>query len=185
MDVALRCSCGALAGGAADVDPERNRRIVCMCDDCQAYAHYLMAERVLDANGGTEIVPMFPAQLRITRGLANLACLRLSPNGLFRFYATCCRTPIANCKAAGVPYAGVFRDVLDVDAASLGRVFARMQGRFGHPPLPSGTSPGLSPRVMLYTLRFAAQGCLMQAWQPSPFFEPDGQPRVAPHVVAN
>jgi|ERR1041384_504492 hypothetical protein len=182
MDVPLQCRCGALGGVAMGVTPKTNRLIVCMCDDCQAYARLLNRADVLDANGGTHIVPMYPAQLRITRGVEHLACLRLYPQGLFRFYAGCCRTPVANCKSAGLPYAGVVRQILDVDDAALGPVFARMQGRYGYGLLPPGTSQKVSPRSIFYTLRFAAYGTLTRRQRPSPFFDDDGQPRTVPVV---
>jgi hypothetical protein len=178
MDIPLRCGCGKLGGLARGIERGQNRRIVCMCDDCQAYARKLNRADVLGANGGTEIIPMFPSQIMLLRGLDQLACLRLTPHGLFRFYARCCKTPIANCKAASLPYAGVVRVALDFDADALGPIYARMQGRYGYGKLPPGTSLKVSPRTILYTLRFVARGAILRAQRPSPFFDDSGQPIV-------
>ena len=40
-NVALSCTCGKVRGTARDVDPAYGNHIVCMCDDCQTYAHHL------------------------------------------------------------------------------------------------------------------------------------------------
>ena len=71
-ELALRCHCGAVAGRASGVGlatATGGVHIVCMCDDCQAYAHYLQtAGRVLDDYGGTGIYQLTPAQLSLVRG---------------------------------------------------------------------------------------------------------------------
>src|SRR5262245_25612243 len=96
-DLAIRCDCGAVRGVARGVSGERGNRVVCYCDDCQSFAHVLeRSEDTLDAHGGTEIFQMSPAQLEFTAGADRLACLRLTPKGLLRWYASCCRTPIGN-----------------------------------------------------------------------------------------
>ena len=77
MDISLKCSCGALRGVVHDISSRFGHRTVCMCDDCQAYAHYLgQAKTVLDDNGGTEVVPVAPAHIEITQGIENLKSLQ-------------------------------------------------------------------------------------------------------------
>ena len=109
MDIPLKCSCGAMRGFVHDISSQRGHRTVCMCNDCQAYAHYLgQAITVLDANGGTDVVPVAPANLEITQGIENLKCLRLTEKGMLRWYAGCCNTPIANSAAISkIPFAGL------------------------------------------------------------------------------
>jgi hypothetical protein len=46
--------------------------------------------------GGTDILAMAPDGLRFTQGADQLACMSLGPNGLLRWYARCCRTPMGN-----------------------------------------------------------------------------------------
>jgi hypothetical protein len=184
MDIRLQCRCGALRGIALAV--EGSPRIVCYCDDCQAYARRLGAEGVLDEHGGTDIVPVTPARLRITEGARNLRCLRLTAKGMYRWYAGCCRTPIANTMSARMPYAGVVHSVLnraDRDAA-VPRVTARVQGRFAIGEPPAGTLRSASPRVILRVLRFLAVAFLTRQGQPSPFFTADGRPRAEPEIIA-
>ena len=100
-EVPLKCSCGSVQGVARDVSPKTGNRLVCMCDDCQAYAHHLgRAEHILDRNGGTEVFQLTPSQLTLTEGREHLRCLRLKEKGLMRWYAGCCNTPVANTLAS-------------------------------------------------------------------------------------
>jgi len=66
--------------------------------DCQAFARLLERTDVLDPAGGTGIFQMPPARMQLTTGADGLRCLRLSDKVL-RWYADCCRTPIANTAA--------------------------------------------------------------------------------------
>lgn len=190
QDILLRCACGSVRGRAADVSAARGNRLVCLCDDCQAYAHWLeQAERVLDGDGGTEVFQLTPAQLTLTTGHDQVRCVRLSTKGLLRWYAGCCRTPIANTLASSaMPFAGVvhtFIDLGDDEALDrLGPVLARVQGRFA----PRGVPPGAHARaplsLIVRSVRQLAAGWWAKAHRPSPFFDDAGQPVVTPTVVA-
>ena len=100
-DVPLRCACGTVRGVARGLSPTRGHRVVCYCDDCQRFAHFLgAAQTILDPHGGTDIFQTSPARLEITAGGDLLACLRLRPrSNVLRWYAGCCRTPIGNTPA--------------------------------------------------------------------------------------
>ena len=53
--VPFRCSCGALRGQIVPYRNERPKRLICYCDDCQAFAKILgRGEDVLDEHGGTD-----------------------------------------------------------------------------------------------------------------------------------
>lgn len=89
----------------------------------------------MDAHGGTEILQISPARLSITEGNDRLACLRLRPKGLLRWYAACCKSPLGNTQATGqVPFVGLFCSALGPSAAevevALGPIRARVNGRF-------------------------------------------------------
>jgi hypothetical protein len=91
----LQCRCGTLKGL---VDrPETANRVVCYCSDCQAFARWLGHETdILDARGGSDVIQTLPRNVTFTEGADSLQCMRLSPKGLVRWYAACCRTPIGN-----------------------------------------------------------------------------------------
>ncbi|HVL76941.1 MAG TPA: DUF6151 family protein, partial [Noviherbaspirillum sp.] len=91
----IECKCGAL-GGTLEHGAEVNRA-VCYCDDCQAFARFLGRDNeVLDGAGGTEVIQTLQSRVRFERGHEHLACMRLSPRGMLRWYARCCNTPLGN-----------------------------------------------------------------------------------------
>lgn len=90
----LACRCGQVQG---ECDPARAyTRATCYCRDCRAFARWLGDGGLLDAAGGSDIVPMAPDGVRFTAGQEHLACMSLGPRGLLRWYAACCHTPLAN-----------------------------------------------------------------------------------------
>ena len=118
------------------VSRSTGNRLVCYCDDCQAFAHFLeRAEDVLDANGGTDLYQMSPTRLEITDGGENLACVRLTPKGILRWYADCCKTPIGNTLPTNrIPFVSLFHACMDLKGRSLdavlGPVRAGVHGRY-------------------------------------------------------
>jgi hypothetical protein len=190
-ELPLRCTCGTLRGRARGVGRRRSNRLACYCKDCQAFAHFLgRARELLDAHGGTEIVQLPPARVELTQGSEQLACMRLSPRGLMRWYAKCCNTPLANTlPKANMPFCGLISacwdPALDAEArdALLGPLRARVNGP-GHrdaegklaeiDTFPLGT--------ILHSIRVLAGGWIRGEHQPSPFFDYD-QPRAQPRVL--
>ena len=125
MGIGLRCQCGKLQG---EVDHHGvAARVVCYCKDCQAYARFLGRDAdVLDAAGGTEVEATVPAAVRFTAGLEHLGCMSLSPRGPYRWYATCCRTPIGNtARDPKMSYVGLIRACLDAADDTLDRQLGR------------------------------------------------------------
>lgn len=188
MKITIECQCGKLRG-TADSRYAKGYRAICLCDDCQAYAHYLgQAATVLDPNGGTDIFPINPAELKITQGLENLKCLRLIPKGMFRWYAGCCKTPIANSSAA-MPYIGIVHTILEKTNSlyelenQFGPSTARIQGKFGIKPLPGGTLESVSPAFILRALKLMLLVHLRRLAKPSPFLDKDGKTLVEPYIL--
>jgi hypothetical protein len=175
----------------SDFAKSKTIRIVCYCDDCQAFPHYLgRAQDVLDASGGTDICPAYPSQLRFTQGVEHLKCLRLTPKGLLRWYADFCKTPIGNCPPSfKVPYVGLIHSIMNHAAdgtthdAALGPVVACIQGRYGIRPLPPGAHEGTPLNAMAKAAKFIFRGWIKGWHQPSPFFDESGQARVRPYIL--
>jgi hypothetical protein len=118
---------------AHGVTPAVGNHGVCYCDDCQAFAKALgRADDVLDANGGTDIFQMSPARLEFTHGVDRVACLRLTPKGLARWYTSCCNTPIGNTAATrGIPFVGMIRAFVSEPASdALGPIRTRVFRKF-------------------------------------------------------
>jgi hypothetical protein len=188
-DVPLRCRCAHVRGVARDVSPSAGNHVVCYCDDCQAFARFLGTPGILDANGGTDIYQLAPARVTIDEGQDALACVRLSPKGLLRWYAGCCKTPIANTVSARVPFVGLVQPIMDHDAAglrredALGPVLARAFARFaaGEPP---GGAHAKVPLWLYFRFARTIGAWWLFARGPSPFFDATtGAPRAAPRVL--
>jgi Family of unknown function (DUF6151) len=124
MNHPLQCRCGTLKGY---VDPpDMANRGVCYCKDCRAFAHFLggPGDAVLDEHGGTEIVATLPKHVHFTQGLENLVCMSLSDQGLLRWYASCCNTPIGNTsRDFKMSYVGLIHSCLGKSAPSLEESF--------------------------------------------------------------
>ncbi len=123
MDHPLQCRCGKLKGYVSQ--PGSVNRAVCYCRDCQAFAHFLgRATEILDSKGGSDVVQTTPARVTLTNGMEMLACMRLTPNGLMRWYAKCCNTPIGNTLGNfKVSFVGLIHSCLDNGETSLDESF--------------------------------------------------------------
>jgi hypothetical protein len=182
-----------VTGVALDVSPARGNRLVCMCDDCQAYAEWLgVTEALLDVNGGTEVFQLTPAQVQIRGGHEHIRCVRLSKKGLMRWYVECCNTPIANTLAsARAPFLGLpcwFMDHASEGRSrdeDLGPVRARIQGRYGKPPLLPGSYPRAPLSLILRSVGQLVRGLIAGAHRPSPLFDEAGAPIVEPRVLSS
>ena len=107
--LSVSCRCGEFTAVVAIDNQNTPTRLKCYCVDCQTYARHLdQAEVQLDDNGGTDILQISPAQFSIKAGEKHLSSLMLSPKGIYRWYASCCNTPICNTTTnAEMPYVGL------------------------------------------------------------------------------
>lgn len=190
MEAALRihCDCGKFQGVFRDVAAGSGNRTVCYCRDCQAFARFLERPDVLDAHGGTELFQHSPRELLFTEGTEQLACVRLSDKGMLRWYAACCRTPIANTMpTSAMPFMGLISAVWDAEGdALLGPVRNRVQaqstiGDTGELEASRGIPLTVFARVLWLLLKARLRG----DHRHSPFFDPStGQPRARPQVLS-
>lgn len=181
----LQCRCGAVKG---EMETARAyTRATCYCKDCRAYARFLGQPGVLDASGGTDVVATAPAGVRITAGSEQIACMSLSPKGLLRWYASCCRTPLGNTsRDPKMPYVGLVTvcfaaapEVVDAAFGPAGRIVLNTK---------SATAP-VSPT----TLGFIAGGlrifsglisARLRRERATPFFDDSGRPLREPEVIS-
>jgi hypothetical protein len=189
-DISLRCRCGHVHGVAREVSPSAGFRFVCYCTDCQAFARFLERPDVLDAAGGTDIFQMAAGRVTFTAGMDALRCLTFSGKVL-RWYAACCRTPIANTAAtARFPVVALIHSFMDCEAAgascdeALGPPLCRIYDRSATAPLPANAPP--SPSLGM----FASRASKILGWwvrgldRPNPFFdERTNVPLSAPRVL--
>ena len=180
-EVPLSCTCGALKGVLHDVSRSTGTRVVCYCKDCQAFARHLGAHGVLDEQGGTDIYQTLPQHFEITSGAENLGCLRLSPKGLLRWYATCCNTPLCNTLANEKFYmVGVLSNTVLSEKAALGPIKAQVNvaGAIGGGVKSKGQ---LNAVVGILTRQL---GAMIWKRTQNPFFTDVGNPVVVPLVLS-
>lgn len=200
-DLEIRCACGKLRGMVRGVSPGQGNRGVCYCDDCQSFAHFLgRADAILDARGGTRIFQIGQGQVALTHGGEHLACMRLTPKGLLRWYASCCGTPLGNTGLTRrTPVVGLVEQCLappasarsldDVLGPSRFSVFAKF-ARTPRPGAPPPITPPPNPsrlaftRAILSMIGLVVEALLRGEGKRSPFFDPaTGEPRATPRVL--
>lgn len=137
QDLAVRCQCGSLAGTITGVSPRRVNRVVCHCQGCTSYAQALgRAERIFDEHGGTDVIHVSPRAVVFDTGIEHIACARMTERGALRWYARCCRTPLAHTlPSPGVPFLAINHACIVWPGAAsrddiVGPVRARLNGRF-------------------------------------------------------
>ena len=182
-DLPTRCKCSGVRGIARSVSPRTVNHAVCYCRDCRAFLHWLERDELLDDHGGTEIIQLGRSRLEIEEGHDQIQCMRLSPKGLHRWYAQCCKTPLANTLPA-IPFAGVARAVFDVRADDGESTFGPVMS--GHVRQAIGGAPPdakLRLRDAVHITRLLASWALRGLGHPTPFFDRKNRPVVTPRVL--
>lgn len=183
----IQCDCGRLKG-ALDQQAVVNR-CVCYCADCQAFARFLGREKeILDEQGGTEIIQTTPDNVTFSEGAGNLACMKLTPGGLLRWYAKCCNTPVGNTLPNfKTSFVGLIHNCLEhgdrslEDAFGPVRTYANPAHARGEPKPKQSGMAGAIMRILGQVLKARLSG----GYRRTPFFHPDsGQPVAAPKVLA-
>jgi hypothetical protein len=170
----IGCRCGAVRGRVSDASPRTANRVICYCDDCQAFAHHLYRRELLDPHGGSHIVQLAPASLSFHNGQEHIVGVRLTPKGLYRWYARCCNTPLGNTVSPAIPFVGVMTGAFQIGGQLpdelFGRPIAAIKGEYaiGEPPPGSkGIGFSLMARSIAKVLGWRLTG---QTW-PHPFFD--------------
>ncbi len=167
-DLTFSCSCGALKGHLDPSALQNGLHLACHCQDCRAAALY-RGQPDPKNTGGVHLFQMPPDMIHIDQGHAQLKLFRLGPNGLFRWYAGCCGTPIANTlKSAKLPFAAISTNCF-ADPTLFGKVKAE-----GFLPT---KKPGQSPshrggmRVVYAIFSRMIVSRLSGRWIENPFFD--------------
>lgn len=175
QSISIECACGSVKWGINS----RNwgRLIKCYCADCQSHVRHLRrAEDYLGENG-TEIFQTTPDNVHFTKGREHLAVLRLSPNGILRWYTQCCCTPVANTLAtAALPFCGL---PLQNGAEAFGPIRAHANTARAAPPR---NQSGVFGAIATLVGR-AAWARLTGKPRHAPFFESNGRPIAEPMVL--
>ena len=186
-DISLKCECGEVQGLAKDVSPENGNRIICMCDNCQDYMTHLGKEEYLDQYGGTDIFQLTPSQIKFTHGQENIRCVKMTENGILRWYAGCCNTPIANTMpSAKIPFAGMPHSFMDHEAGgktrdqALGPVIAKLFGSFARGNMPEDAHEKAPFWLFIRSIKLLFVAWVRGKAKPNPFYNDDGSPISTP-----
>lgn len=185
--ISLRCHCGAVRGSTRPVSESSGTRVVCYCDDCRAYLHYLKRPELLDAAGGSDIFQMAPGDLVLTEGESEVRCMRLSSRGMHRFYAGCCRTPIGNTLGPRLPFIGVLHAFMELTPQQRDARLGPASGIMAQFATSASVLPGSHPKMPLRLILNATQRMLVWSLTGrarSPLF-PGGRPIAAPTVLSS
>lgn len=184
----IQCDCGKFNASLDNLPKATPGRVACYCDDCQTYLYSLGRKDLLDEAGGTEILPVYPQNIKIESGAEHLKSVRLSPKGLDRWVTTCCNTPIANTRAK-FPWVGVLAQAVlkepdkgQVEKA-LGPIRSRVAGNFALKTPPEGTSQNLRFHDVKVVMPFVIKGFLFGKSKPSPFFTEEFKPISEPQLM--
>jgi hypothetical protein len=127
------------------------------------------------------VVQVAPAWVSFSHGTERLACLRLAPTGMYRFYAECCQTPVGNAISANVPFIGLAQAMVAMPASLAPAVNINRASSRGGPPAGS----------LLHEVGATAKAvALLASWkvrrlgQPSALFSPEGKAVVEPRVLS-
>lgn len=171
----IKCDCGKFRAELTQFPQNTPGRFICYCDDCQAFLNYLKRSDLMNEFGGTEIIPAYPADIKFITGQDVVKCVRLHSKGMYRFYTSCCHTPIANTDPTG-PWAGIIhrmytnKDSTILDR-ELGPVKCSMMGKFAKGTPPVGTPDKFDFKAMVTVLPFIIKGKIFAKAKNSPFFK--------------
>jgi hypothetical protein len=175
-DVELSCQCGKIHGIARGISPSVVNRVLCYCDDCQAFLHYLERADLFEPHSGTDVVQVAPQVVSFDKGNQSIVALRLTSKGMYRWYASCCKTPLGNTVSPSFPFIGmpleVFRDVNDARSQNelFGPVRGASFGKFATEGIPAGSTK-VNFRVVIRALRLVLGWKLSGKTWPHPFFD--------------
>ena len=162
-------------------------RATCYCKDCRAFARFLGQPGVLDAKGGADIVATAPAGVGFTPGSPHGSRMLLSPKGLLRWFASCCRTPLGNTpRDPKVPYAGMVTACFDAAPQAVDAAF----GSRDRIVLNTGSATAAVHATPLAFLTGGLRilvgiiGVRLRRERASPFFDASGRPLREPEVIS-
>ncbi len=182
----IQCNCRGFQAELTAFPRNTPGRLMCYCDDCQNYLEKLGRTDLLDGYGGTEVIPVYPSEIKFLQGQEHLRCNRFGKRGLSRWSTTCCNSPIVNTRAR-FPWAGVFHSAYTVEdkdfLEKFGRVRCRIRGKYatGNPPFKISDDVGL--KAMMIVLPFVLKGKILKKDAPSPFFKEDGKTPISEVVI--
>jgi hypothetical protein len=128
-----------------------------------------------------------PDRVRFERGADQIACMSLSPNGTLRWFAACCRTPLANTpRNWRFPHVGLVHDCLESQgdtSAVFGPVRMVVNRQRASRPVAAAPLPRFIAAIARYAVGLLTAR-VTGAYRRNPFFDDTGKPLAVPKVVS-
>ncbi|MEO1110228.1 MAG: DUF6151 family protein [Pseudomonadota bacterium] len=176
--LAFSCICGEVTGRIKPQGLKHGSHAVCFCADCRAGQLYF--KQPDPAPGPVEVFQIAPHELIFETGSENLAAIKLSPNGMLRWYAACCNAPLAATpNTPKFPFVGFIAARLS-DTTALGPITTR-----AYIPTSGGKHKHAGIRAAIVAmLKRVAKSRLSGKWKQTPFFDvATGEPVVSPKLI--
>lgn len=169
-ELTWRCRCEAVEAHL----PRQGNRIVCYCKSCRSFVEQFGKAERLQAAGGSDLLQVEPQRVRISKGVEHLRWTQLTSKGPFRWYASCCGTPMANTLPTRAVAFASFQVHDIVETAALPDVRARvhLNGALAHVEPPHGSIRPLVFGLLRNTVKAWIDG----GWRRHPFFNAAGKP---------
>lgn len=185
--IELSCTCGEVQG-SLEVHQNESFHVECLCCDCQQFSASIGNSDMLKSYGGTELLQTYPSYVTITKGENNISALQVAPKGLWRYYTSCCQTPIGNMMNGNkIPFIGIpiyfmrFESETQKDNV-LGPTMMKCFGRHAIGKKPDDAHDRFPFSFMPKIIGFMLKGIFFKKYEPSPYRR-DGK-RIAPSVSA-
>ncbi|MFT5707832.1 MAG: hypothetical protein ACI9ES_002132 [Oceanospirillaceae bacterium] len=187
-DLKLECSCGKVTGVVRDVEPGCGNRLVCYCKDCQHFADYFKnSENILNKCGGTEILQIHPSSIKIDHGFEYISCLKLSDKGLFRWFTSCCQTPIGNTVGLHIPFVGLIHSIIAPNQEldhKIGPIIGSLYVEHATGKISGELKIGKSKVALLFrVMRKVFVWKVSGKGSPNPFFDKNANPIAQPDSI--
>jgi hypothetical protein len=128
------------------------------------------------------------ANVVFTEGREALACMRLTPNGMLRWYSTCCNSPVGNTLAnSKISFVGLVHNCLEGGGPTVEASFGPVQAYVNTQSAKGGvkSSPLALAGIILRFIAMVARPRIDGSYKRSPFFTADtAAPIVTPKVLS-
>lgn len=153
----LSCRCGKVQGSIC-AKADDSIRLRCYCEDCRNYANFIEKDSsskesiVYQPCGESRLVQVCKSGVSIDQGVEHLKLSRRAPNtGMFRYYASCCNTPILNT-VDFLGYVGVYENNLDKETEKFAGPWCFCPHEAVKTPLEKEALPTVPVRYFLWNL---------------------------------
>lgn len=108
------CDCQKVTGKISQYEASLKQHLTCYCSCCRGFMKHLgCQDKTVDPNGGINVIHLHPRQISFEAGSEYLRPLKLTDKPTYRWYTTCCQTPIATTpKTAVMPFVSLSTYVL-------------------------------------------------------------------------